>query len=250
MDDKVQTSQKAHYDKIAISYAKHAGEKYSQIYRKKFIYEQLFKDSDLNQSLTLEAMCGAGEATSYLQSKNADVVGLDISIKELLIFKEKFPKTMAVCSSAITTCFADDRFDKLVVIGSLHHLHPNVDEALIDFHRILKKGGEIFLYEPHQGSIPDFFRKLWYRFDNLFLKNERSLDIEDMLEKHSDKYSFEIIGYFGNIAYLFIYNSLIFRMPLFIKRIYSPLFLKLESFFNKFQNKRFSCFVLIRARKK
>ncbi len=250
MQRKLESSQKKHYDEIAEMYADHYGDEYSQKYRKVFIYDRLFRGENLANQLVLEALCGGGEATEYLINNNANVIGLDISLDELKIFKKRWINSDAICCSAYLTAFGNEVFDSLVVIGGLHHLQPEINQGISEFHRVLKKGGTLYLCEPHKNSIPDLFRKIWYRFDNLFMKNESSIDIKKLINANSNLFNFEVIGYFGGLAYLSIYNSMILRIPIKAKKIYAPVLLKIESLYMKSRHPRLSYFVLIKAKAK
>jgi hypothetical protein len=65
-----------------------------------------------------------------------------------------------------------------------------------------------------------------------------------------EEFSFKKEEYKGNIGYLFVLNSMIWRIPLFLKNIYSPFFLWLEYWIEKKQNKKNSCYVICQWVKK
>lgn len=109
--------QKQHYDSIALNYAAHYVDKWSQRYRWKFINEPMLKDMDFCGMEVLEAMCGSGATTEYLLHRGAHVTGLDISQEEILSFQEHFPNCKAHCKSILSTGFANDSFDYVVLIG-------------------------------------------------------------------------------------------------------------------------------------
>ena len=247
---KVEKDQQVHYDEIANDYSLHYGDQYSQQYRKKYIYDRLFESATLKGSLILEAMCGSGEATEYLMSQGATVIGLDISFNELVNYQKSRKNSKTICSSAFAIGAADGYFDSVVVIGGLHHLHPQINKALIELSRVLKPGGAVYLSEPHKGSLFDLVRRAWYRVDRLFLENESAIDIQKMISDNSNLFSFKELGYYGNLAYIFVFNSMVLRMPKWLKKIYSPLLLNIEGPLSKIQNRVFSCFVLIKASKK
>ena len=57
--------------------------------------------------------------------------------------------------------FIDEEFE-VIYLNSLHHLHPNVNDAIQEFKRILKPNGYIILWEPSSESLLDIFRRIWY----------------------------------------------------------------------------------------
>jgi hypothetical protein len=98
--------------------------------------------------------------------------------------------------------------------------------------------------EPHSGSFPDIVRKFWYKHDRFFSENEAAIDLHAMEEEFRDHFTFKRVEYSGNLAFLLVLNSLIFRIPKRLKPWYSPLLLKVESGIKKLQGKRTSCFVV------
>ena len=151
-------AQKAHYNKISDAYAAHYGDKWSQKYRNKFINQSLVKDRELDGKLVLEGLCGSGETTDFLLKKQAKVIGLDISEHEIDNFKNRWLDCDARCSSISETGFEDDKFDVVLVVGGLHHVHPNVDEVIEEIHRVLKPGG-YFVFLSHIKLFSRCFKK-------------------------------------------------------------------------------------------
>jgi ubiquinone/menaquinone biosynthesis C-methylase UbiE len=239
-----------HFDKITARYEAHYSDKYSQRYRFKFFNEPMLEGIDLTGMHVLEAMCGSGQTTDYLLSRGARVTGLDISSGLIASFKKKWPRCDSVCASIFDTQIKDNAFDCVVVVGGLHHLQPQVHQAVDEIHRVLKPGGYFCFAEPHAGSLPDLARKLWYRHDVLFEKNERAIDIDDLRTENASRFDFLRTRYLGNIAYLLVLNSLIFRIPLQLKRVYAPVVMAIESAASPFLTRRLSCFVVCQWRKK
>lgn len=239
-----------HYNRIAQDYSVHYGDKYSQEYRNKFINRHLFEGVALKGTLVLEAMCGSGETTLCLLRNGAEVTGLDVSAAEVEKFRNRWPEAQAVCTSIFETGIPDGSFDSLVVVGGLHHLHPHLSDALKEMHRILKKGGHLCFAEPHRASIFDAIRRLWYRHDDLFAANEEAIDMDQLKAEFIGLFDQKPEIYAGNIAYLFVLNSMVFRIPLALKKLYSPLFLWLESRIEKFQSSRFSFMTIAQWKKR
>lgn len=242
--------QKHHYNSIASKYRAHYGDKWSQRYRHKFINEPMLGNINLSGMEVLDAMCGSGETTEYLLSKGARVTGLDISEEEIRHFKERFPNCKVYCDSILSTAFPSDLFDYVVVVGGLHHLSPNCSLAINEIYRILKPGGFFCFYEPHKGSFPDLVRQFWYRRDKLFAANEAAIDLDILKQMFSRQFEFLKEEYMGNVAYLLVLNSMIFRVPLWMKGLYSEVLMWVESVLNAIQGKRLSCAVLCRWKKR
>lgn len=241
--------QQLHYDRLDTQYETHYGDACSLNYREKYINEPMFAGLHLDGKQVLEAMCGSGQTTGYLLSKRAQVTGLDVSPRQIKSFKTRWPGVEARCASIFESNIAGESFDIVGIVGGLHHLHPNCALGVSEIHRLLKPGGYFCFAEPHKGSLPDALRKLWYKYDKLFAPNEASIDLDQLKEQFAGKFDFQNELYLGNIAYLFVLNSMIFRIPVTLKSFYTPPAMACESFVNKFMTKRSSCFVVCQWRK-
>lgn len=238
------------FDDIIRDYEAHYDDPLSQQYRNRFLYDPLFEGVRLDGARALEAMCGSGQTTGYLLSKGARVTGLDISRKAIDRFRERWPTCQAVCASCLESRLPADAFDCVVIIGGLHHAQPHVQESVDEVCRLLKPGGVFCFGEPHAGSLPDLFRKGWYRFDHHFTSDEQAVDLTRLRTANADRFEFIRETYVGGVAYLFVLNSLMFRIPLRSKSVYAPLLFRLERLFGPVQGKRLSCFSLSQWRKK
>lgn len=242
--------QKEQYDRIGYHYEAHYSDPCSLRYRARFMCEPMFAGIEIAGKRVLDAMCGSGQLTEYVLSQGALVTGLDISPKEINSFQEKYPTCKAVCASALDSSLQSDSFDCVAVVGGLHHLHPNISEAIHEFQRILKPGGYFCFAEPHIGSLPDLIRQQWYKHDHLFSHNEAAIDIKALQGEFSSVFRFKSESYSGNVAYLFVLNSMVFRIPLSLKSFYTPGLMMLEALLNKLQGRLFSCFVVAQWQKK
>jgi SAM-dependent methyltransferase len=236
--------QAAHYDRILAEYEKHYDDPWSQEYRTRFVYEPMFDGIDLRGKTVLDAMCGSGQTTRHLLDQGAVVTGLDVSEKPIRSFHRRWPGCRAVCRSILDTQLASESFDCVAVVGGLHHLHPHLNEAVEEICRILKVGGHFCFIEPHSGSVSDVVRKLWYKVDDMFADNEAAVNVEALQERFAAHFDFHKQEHFGNLAYLFVLNSMVFRVPLWLKRAYAPLLMSLESLVQPFQGKLVSCCVI------
>jgi len=243
-DNYAEELQRQHYDAIASLYATNRAEAWTQKYRNRFINGPMLENINLSGAKVIDALCGSGESTGYLLDKGAHVTGVDISQKEMEHFRARFPSCIGKYTSILSTGLENNFYDCVVVVAGLHHLHPNVIDGIKEIHRILKVGGFFCFVEPHIGSLPDQVRKLWYKHDSLFAENEAAIDLTALKKEFSSKFKFIKEEYKGNIAFLLVHESLVFRIPLRIKSIYSPLLIPIESIIEKIQGKLFSCFVV------
>jgi ubiquinone/menaquinone biosynthesis C-methylase UbiE len=241
--------QQEHYDRIAADYETHYSDEWSVAYRRRFIYEPMFAGLNLSGMKVLDAMCGSGQTTSYLLTHGADVTGLDISNEVIDTFQTRWANANAVMRSLLDSGLPDNSFDCVAVVGGLHHIHPNVKGAVREIHRVLKPGGHFCFMEPHSGSLPDIVRRIWYRFDRFFSDNEAAIDVRALQKDFGDRFELKQVQYLGNLAFLLVLNSLIFRIPPRSKRFFAPLLMRLEPLVNKLQTKMTSCFVVTQWQK-
>lgn len=243
--------QKVQYDSIIEAYESHYSDVSSRLYREEFINAPLTAGLDLRGKKVLEAMCGGGPTTPHLLSRGARVTGLDISPKCVELFRRAHPGCEALCGSITQTGLPDASFDGVVVVGGLHHLHPRLDDAMNELHRILKPGGHLCFAEASSDSLLNVVRGLWYKVDPLFEKNERPICLATLSAKNAGRFDFISSSYRGNIAYLLVFNSMVFRIPARLKPWYSPFLLSLERLLQGlFSTEKTSCFVVAQWRKK
>lgn len=241
--------QQQHYDNIAADYEAHYSDEWSVEYRRRFIYEPMFEGLNLSGMKVLDAMCGSGQTTSYLLAHGANVTGLDISNEVLDQFQARWSEAKVVKRSLLDSGLPNNSFDCVAVVGGLHHIHPEVKAAVREIHRVLKPGGYFCFMEPHTGSFPDVIRRVWYRFDRFFSDNEAAIDIVRLQREFGDRFTLRKSNYLGNVAFLLVLNSLIFRIPPGSKKYFAPPLMKLEPLINKLQTKFTSCFAVTQWQK-
>jgi SAM-dependent methyltransferase len=212
--------------------------------------EPMTEGLELKGKLVIEAMCGSGQTTEYLLAKGARVVGVDISEREIEHFRRRWPACHAHCASILDTGLPSAEFDAIFVVGGLHHVHPSVPRAVDEICRLLKPGGHFCFVEPHCGSVLDRVRSAWYRRDPYFAENEASVDVEELKEMFAHEFEFIRERYQGGMAYQFVLNSMIWRIPLWLKPWYSPGLLALERLTAFASSRLFSCFVVAQWRKR
>ena len=115
----------------------------------------------------LELGCGTGYFTSALAKTGAQITAIDISPDLLRVAREKCarPNVSFEIQNAYSLSYGDETFDAVVGSSVLHHLE--VDSALREIHRVLKRGGSIRFTEPNmmnpqiavQKNIPPIKRR-------------------------------------------------------------------------------------------
>jgi len=116
----------------------------------------------------LEVGCGTGYFTRELARSGADVVAIDVSPELLEIARANCyaPNVRYEIQNAYTLSYPDAVFDSVVGSSVLHHLE--IEAALREIYRVLKRGGAICFTEPNmlnpqvaiQKNVPWIKRKL------------------------------------------------------------------------------------------
>lgn len=239
-----------HYDGMGEAYAAAYTDHWANLYRNRFIHEPMFEGLELAGITALEAMAGGGSASSYLISQGAGATGLDISEVQLETYRQKCPGSPTVRASILDTGLESESFDLVVAVGGLHHLHPAVDAAIDEIYRVLRPGGWFCFCDPHTASIMDLARRTWYQYDPLFAEEEAAIDMKAIQTAHAHQFHFEIERYMGNIAYIAVLNSMVLRVPSWLKKLYAPLCMDAEAALNRLLPAGLACYALARWRKK
>ena len=108
------------YDAQALEHSQHYNDKYTQMYRDEFIRIPLFKEN-LKGMYILDAMCASGVETGYLIKKGAEVVGVDISQKNVEEYIKIWGKPCFL-NSIHKTNFSNNTFDAVYICGRLDHV--------------------------------------------------------------------------------------------------------------------------------
>ncbi|NHJ46369.1 MAG: methyltransferase domain-containing protein [Asgard group archaeon] len=139
------------------------------------------------ESLVLDLGCGAGiPFTSYL-SERFDVIGIDISDKQIELAKKNVPKATFIRKDMTELDFDDNYFGGILAYFSIIHIPREEHQSLfVNLYRILQPNG-VALFTLHSTDDPeyineDFFgsKMYWSGFDtetNLKLLKEAGFKI-------------------------------------------------------------------------
>jgi ubiquinone/menaquinone biosynthesis C-methylase UbiE len=122
----------------------------------------LSKFDKKNENKILNIGCGTGGTIPILE-KYGEVVNVDISSEALKFLRQKGYKGTKVSGNGLP--FEDNEFDFVVALDVLEHIDQD-REALNEWHRVLKPGGQLmitvpahaFLWSGHDVSLHHFRR--------------------------------------------------------------------------------------------
>lgn len=95
--------------------------------------------------ILLDAGCGAGQFTRYMQAKGFRVVSIDASEQMLAIARERVPSGTFEKMDMRHMAVKDGSLDGILAAFSLIHIaESEIHDTLAGFHKVLKPGGLVF----------------------------------------------------------------------------------------------------------
>lgn len=105
--------------------------------------------------------CGTGYGT-FILSKKGHAVGVEFSEEAVRYAKRRYSSCEFIQGDAGALPLTSESFDAVTAFEIIEHLHE--PEALLDeCHRILRKGGTLFLSSPNPAHIGNLLRKAFFR---------------------------------------------------------------------------------------
>lgn len=138
----------------------------------------------------LDLGCGNGVSTAYLSGKT--VVGVDLSLKQLIRAKKKYPNRNFLVGDATKLPFKSNTFDLIVAINLLHHLSDKTDTGLKECYRVLKKGGKLLTVDPNLTNPFGFTTRELFKL----FKLKSSMPKFPQFALQSDEYQFTKDSYY------------------------------------------------------
>ena len=222
--------QKSQYENIHDDYEAHYYDPTSMEYRERFIYDLMFEGLDLNGKRVAELASGSGHNSLALRKRYPQVqlTGFDISAKACASYRELL-NTEAIEVDLTKPLKNMPTFDCILIFGGLHHCVSDLDTTFSNIADMLVPGGMLLFFEPNSEYILEGARKIWYKHDRYFEENsEAALNHSEMLASTDGRFKVNNITYMGGIAFYLIYNSLIFRIPVGMKKYMAPPLFALE----------------------
>jgi len=159
----------------------------------------------------LEPMCGYGEGQSIMSAFLPNTFaysGFDYSPSLVDEARRRMPGNKIFLQD-VTTFEPSERFDLIILIGGLHHVHQHTQGVLGRLHHALVPGGWFINFEPTQNNwLTRKVRDRIYRRNALFdAQTERGFDLAE-INDHYRSAGFEIVDqmYPGLLAYVLYYN--------------------------------------------
>ncbi|MBU1148594.1 class I SAM-dependent methyltransferase [Patescibacteria group bacterium] len=137
--DKILTEVKDSYQIIADHFSRTRYRDWSEF----AIFKKYIKSGDK----ALDAGCGNGRLYDSLQELDIEYQGVDISSKLIDKAKNKYPEAKFEVGDILSLPFADQQFDVLLSIATLHHVPSSKyrKQVIEDFARVIKPGGYLMV---------------------------------------------------------------------------------------------------------
>jgi SAM-dependent methyltransferase len=235
--------QQLHYERIHDDYERHYYDATSMAFRERFVYDVMFEGLDLNGKRVADLASGSGHNSLALLRRfpSAEVVGFDISETACRQYRatvgaEAYQFDL---TAGTNTGMA---FDVAIIVGGLHHCVSDLDATFRTIASLLREGGMLLMYEPNSEYVLEGVRRFWYRRDRYFDAATEHALAHDRIASMAAKRGFAPLRcqYAGGPAYFLIQNSLLFRIPVGLKRYLAPPLFALEAACNRLPWK--SCF--------
>jgi dolichol-phosphate mannosyltransferase len=103
-----------------------------------------------NESRLLHEGCGSGQVDAAVQ-RHMSITALDISVPALSLYKKHNPRAERIIHGSIFELpMADASFDGVYSVGVIEHFTPQeIVSIFIESRRVVKPGGKIVLFWPH-----------------------------------------------------------------------------------------------------
>ena len=115
--------QQAHFESLHSLYERHQYHPAVMEYRRRFIYERMFRGMDLNGARVVELCSGSGHNSLYLKEKfpGVSLTGLDISRTACSDYETRVGEPCKLLDLTVPSGKIFDTFDVAFVVGGLHH---------------------------------------------------------------------------------------------------------------------------------
>lgn len=108
----------------------------------------------------LDAGCGTGEWARYLNEREYQVLGLDISEETVEQLQKLFPDNDFQAGDIRDTGLDNESFDAIISWGTFEHFEDGVQSCMNEAYRLLSPGGYLFITVPFD-SFGLALKSLW-----------------------------------------------------------------------------------------
>ena len=134
----------------------------------------------------LEVGCGIGSDLIRFARNGANVTGIDLTERAITLARKRFSiynlQAKLMIEDAENLPFRDESFDLVYSFGVLHHT-PNIQKAIDEIYRVLKKGKKAIIMLYHKSY--DYYFHLFLKYG--ILKGELlRMNMQQIANKHTE----------------------------------------------------------------
>ena len=180
---------KKHFDKIGAGYDHITGKPSFKYYlkRRKEHLGDIYKDFGKDK-IVADLAAGTGAYSDVIAGKCV-LINMDVSIKAL---KAKGEVSLKVNASALHIPLKSNSLDSVLLIGLLHHIPKQLEEAFSEILRILKPGGTIVIDEPNGYNFAWFVFMKCCEIDRVGTRPIFPVELKKLAQKNSLKIESEL----------------------------------------------------------
>ena len=159
----------------------------------------------LRKGRILEGGCGMGKVVYCLHYNGYDAFGVDFAEKTVKKINKYFPELNVSPGDVRNLQFKNNFFDGYWSLGVIEHSFEGYDSILREMHRVLKRGGSLFVTYPFMSSLRklkvklSLYRNLTreYQSDNFY----QFIFDPSHVKKDFEKYGFKLMYFkpFGGL---------------------------------------------------
>lgn len=197
--DKRKLEQIEMHQYLADQYAQRYCPEFARIFQQHW-NDTLLKEAPLNVSHIYDCGCGTGILLKEMQHRYPHCIGSDLSFEML----SQAPKGVVCVADAERPPIRANTFEAVTLRGVLHHL-PNINQALVEIHRLLTPTGTLIVSEPCNDTwLVRVARRVMYSRSDHFSEEDIAFYTPELI-RLVEQAGFEIakVQRFGYFAYIF-----------------------------------------------
>lgn len=133
-------------------------------------------------SMVLDAGCGTGRDSNYLNEEGCNVIGIDVCDEMLKEAKEFSKNTQFKKMDLLELNFKEKEFDGIWAMASIYHIpKKQIKKVLKDFNKILKQSGILYL-SAKEGEGESVEKDKKYEDEPRFIALYQKEELEDFLK--------------------------------------------------------------------
>jgi ubiquinone/menaquinone biosynthesis C-methylase UbiE len=133
------------YDALAEEYAKNISNELDHRPKERDLLQR-FAERCRDRGVICDLGCGPGHIARYVRQFNPNAIGLDLSRESLVQAQQRNPEILFLQGDMLALPFASEKLSGVIAFYSIIHFEgPQVDRALGEIQRVLRREGGLLL---------------------------------------------------------------------------------------------------------